>query len=151
MNNTNKVSIKNKRASFDYELSDRLVAGLVLRGSEIKSIREGKASLSQSFCQFNNGELWVINMQISTYKFGTFYNHEIKRDRKLLLSKRELRKLERATKETGFTIVPTYMFINDKGFAKLEIALARGKKNYDKRETLKSNDARREMDRAFKK
>lgn len=151
MNKTNKVSIKNKRASFDYELSDRIVAGLVLRGSEIKSIREGKASLSQSFCQFNKGELWVINMQISTYKFGTFYNHEIKRDRKLLLNKRELRKLERATKETGFTIVPTYMFINDKGFAKLEIALARGKKNYDKRETLKSNDARREMDRAFKK
>lgn len=151
MNKTNKVSIKNKRASFDYELSDRVVAGLVLKGSEIKSIREGKASLSQSFCQFNKGELWVINMQISTYKFGTFYNHEIKRDRKLLLTKRELRKLERATKETGFTIVPTYMFINDKGFAKLEIALARGKKNYDKRETLKSNDARREMDRAFKK
>lgn len=145
-----KIAIRNKRANFDYELSDRYIAGIALYGSEIKSIRLGKVGLTESFCQFENGELWVRNMQISTYKFGTFYNHEAKRDRKLLLTKRELKKLERATKETSFTIVPTFLFINDKGLAKLEVALARGKKNYDKRETLKKSDAKREIARAFK-
>lgn len=145
-----KINIKNKRATFDYELIERYTAGLQLRGTEIKSIREGKASLVDTFCTFTRGELWVRNMHIALYRLGTFYNHDAMRERKLLLSKRELRKLERATKESGLTIVPTYMFINDKGFAKLEIALARGKKNYDKRETLREKDDRREMDRAQK-
>lgn len=145
-----KINIKNKRATFDYELIERYTAGLQLRGTEIKSIREGKASLVDTFCTFTRGELWVRNMHIALYRLGTFYNHDAMRERKLLLSKRELRKLERATKESGLTIVPTYMFINDKGFAKLEIALARGKKNYDKRETLREKDDRREMDRVRK-
>ena len=125
------VNIKNKRASFDYELVERFTAGLVLYGTEIKSIREG-------------------NMQISAYRLGYYYNHDVKRERKLLLNKRELRKLEKATKETGYTIVPTKLFTNEKGFAKLEIALARGKKAYDKRESLKEKEDRRDMDRAMK-
>ena len=135
------VNIKNKRASFDYELVERFTAGLVLYGTEIKSIREGKASLVDTYCQFSNGELWVRNMQISAYRLGYYYNHDVKR---------ELRKLEKATKETGYTIVPTKLFTNEKGFAKLEIALARGKKAYDKRETLKEKEDRRAMDRYLK-
>lgn len=145
-----KVQIKNKRASFDYELMERFTAGLVLYGTEIKSIRESKASLVDAYCTFLNGELWVRSMNISAYRLGNFYNHEAKRDRKLLLSKRELCKLERATKETGYTIVPTFLFVNDKGLAKIEIALARGKKNYDKRESLKEKEDKRQMDRVQK-
>lgn len=143
-----KINIKNKRASFDYELIERFSAGLVLYGTEIKSIREGKASLVDTYCSFFNGELWVRNMHIAIYRLGTFYNHEALRERKLLMTKRELRKLERATKESGLTIVPTRLFINEKGIAKIEIALARGKKNYDKRDSLREKDDRREMDRA---
>ncbi|MBQ0081772.1 MAG: SsrA-binding protein SmpB, partial [bacterium] len=139
------TEIKNKRASFDYILSNRLTAGIVLYGTEIKSIREGKASLADTYCLFIGNELWIKNMQISAYRLGTFYNHDVKRDRKLLLTKRELRKFQRATKETGYTIIPVRLFIAENGFAKLEIALARGKKAYDKRQTLKENDARREM------
>lgn len=139
------TEIKNKRASFDYFLSNHLVAGIVLYGTEIKSIREGKASLADTYCIFIGNELWIKNMQISAYRLGTFYNHDVKRDRKLLLNKRELRKFQRATKETGFTIIPLRIFIADNGYAKVEIALARGKKAYDKRQTLKENDARREM------
>ena len=145
-----KINIKNKRASFDYELIERFTAGIVLYGTEIKSIREGKASLVDTFCSFSDGELWVRNMHIALYRLGTFYNHEAMRERKLLLTKRELRKLERATKESGLTIVPTVLFINEKGIAKIEIALARGKKTYDKRETLREKDDRREMDRVRK-
>ncbi len=145
------IIIKNKRATFDYEILDRYVAGIQLFGTEIKSIRDGKASLTETYCTFINNELWVKNMNISTYFFGTYNNHEPRRDRKLLLNKKELTKLQRATRETGNTIVPIKMFVNDKGFAKLEIGLAKGKKTYDKRQTLKEKDDRREMDRAIKK
>lgn len=144
------INIKNKRASFDYELSDRFIAGIQLYGTEIKSIREGKAGLVDSYCYFEGNELWVKNMHIAEYKFGSFANHESKRDRKLLLTKRELSKLQRATRETGYTIVTTRLFINEKGLAKLEIALAKGKKNYDKRQSLKEKEDKRNMDRAMK-
>lgn len=150
MHKTSNINIKNKRASFDFELSDRFTAGIQLFGTEIKSIREGKASLVDSYCLFEHEELWVKNMHIAEYKFGSFTNHEAKRDRKLLLNKKELNKLTRATKETGYTIVPTLLFINEKGFAKLEIALARGKKTYDKRQSLKEKEDKRFMDRAMK-
>ena len=150
MRRTNNVNIRNKRASFDYELSDRMTAGIVLYGTEIKSIREGKASLVDTFCIFENGELWVKNMQISAYRLGYFYNHDVKRDRKLLLNRKELTKLQRATTETGYTIVPIRLYINETGLAKLEIAVARGKKQYDKRQSMREQDDRREMDRATK-
>lgn len=146
-----KIYIKNKRASFDYEFLERFIAGIALYGTEIKSIRESKVSLSDTYCAFADNELWVYNMHIALYRLGTFYNHEVMRVRKLLLTKRELRKLQRAVKESGFTIVPTSLFINDKGLAKMEIALARGKKTYDKRQTLKENDDKREMAKAFKR
>lgn len=145
------VNKKNKRATFDYEIMDRYTAGLQLFGTEIKSIRDNKASLADTYCTFINNELWVKNMHIATYFFGTYNNHEVKRDRKLLLTKRELGKLQRATRETGYTIVPTRLFINGKGLAKLEIGLARGKKNYDKRESLKEKDDKRAIDRIMKR
>ena len=145
------IALKNRRASFEYELSDRFTAGLVLYGTEIKSIREGKAGLVDAYCSFQNGELWVRNMHIAAYRLGTFYNHDSQRERKLLLNKRELRKLERATKETGYTIIPTLLFVNEKGLAKLEIALARGKRMADKRHSLREKDDKREMDRADRK
>lgn len=144
------ILIKNKRATFDYEILERFVAGIQLYGTEIKSIRDGKAGLSDTYCTFINNELWVRNMHISTYFFGTYNNHDVRRDRKLLLTKRELRKLSRGTKETGYTMIPTKMFINDKGLAKLEIGLGRGKKNYDKRQSLKEKEDRRSIDRAMK-
>jgi SsrA-binding protein len=144
------INIKNKKASFEYELIERLVAGIQLTGTEIKSIRGGKVSMNDSYCQFHGGELFVKNIHISEYELGNINNHPAKRDRKLLLSKRELQKLERKLKESGNTIVPTRMFINDRGLAKLEIALAKGKKVYDKRETLKQKDSQREMDRMMK-
>jgi len=145
------IVIKNKRATFDYEITDRYTAGIQLYGTEIKSIRDGKAGLSDTYSTFINNELWVKNMHISTYFFGTYNNHDVRRDRKLLLTKRELSKLLRATKETGFTIIPTKLFINEKGLAKLEIGLAKGKKNYDKRQSLKEKEDQRSMDREFKK
>jgi len=148
---SSKVLIKNKRASFDYELTEFFTAGIVLTGTEIKSIRLGKASLTDSYCLISKGEMWVKNIQITEYFFGTYNNHVPRRDRKLLLTKRELKKLIRLTQETGFTIVPTKLFINDKGLAKLEIAVAKGKKTYDKRESIKERDDKREMDRFFKK
>lgn len=144
------INIKNKRATFDYELSNRFIAGIQLYGTEIKSIREGKAGLVDSYCYFEDNELWVKNMHIAAYKLGSFANHESKRDRKLLLNKKELNKLMRATRETGYTIVTTRLFINEKGLAKLEIALAKGKKNYDKRQSLKEKEDKRSMDRAMK-
>ena len=144
------VTIKNKRATFDYEFIDTYTAGIVLTGTEIKSIRLGKASLVDTYCFFSRGELWVKGMHIAEYFYGSYNNHIARRDRKLLLSKKELRKLERATKETGFTIVPARMYINEKGLAKVVIALAKGKKQYDKRESLKEKDDKREMDRMFK-
>ena len=151
MKATTQVNIKNKRASFDYEFIDTYTAGIVLTGTEIKSIRLGKASLVDTFCFFSRGELWVKNMHIAEYFYGSYNNHTARRDRKLLLNRKELLKLQRATKENGFTIVPTRLYINEKGLAKVVIALAKGKKQYDKREALKEKDERREMDRMFKK
>lgn len=144
---SNKVNIKNKKATFEYHLLDKYVAGLSLQGTEIKSIREGKANLQESYCTFLNNELFVKNMHISPYSQGTHYNHEPKRDRKLLLNKRELDKIDVKNKEKGLTIVPVRLFINDKGLAKLEIALAKGKKLFDKREDIKQKDLKREMER----
>lgn len=144
------VSIRNKKASFEYFFVETYTAGIVLTGTEIKSIRLGKASLVDSFCYISNGEVWVKGMNISPYFFGSYNNHEAKRDRKLLLNKREIRKLQEATKQVGFTIVPTLVFIDDHGRAKVDIALAKGKKEFDKRQTLKEKEDRREMDRAMK-
>ena len=144
------VSIKNKKASFEYFFVETYTAGIVLTGTEIKSIRLGKASLVDTFCYINNHEVWVKGMNISPYFYGSFSNHEARRDRKLLLTKREIYKLENATKQPGYTIVPTLVFIDDHGRAKVNIALCRGKKEYDKRATLKEKQDRREMDRAIK-
>ena len=149
MNQPN-INIKNKRASFDYEFIETYTAGIVLTGTEIKSIRLGKASLVDTFCIFEKNELWVRNMYIAEYFFGTYNNHEVRRDRKLLLTKKELRKLARATKESGLTIIPFELFIDEKGLAKLKIALAKGKKQYDKRQSLKEREDKREMDRMRK-
>ena len=141
------IQIKNRRASFDYEFVERFMAGIVLSGTEIKSIRAGKASLVDSYCYFSGGELYVRNMNIAEYWWGSYNNHDPRRDRKLLLTKRELRRLQRAVKEKGLTIVAVKMFINEKGLAKLDIALARGKREFDKRESIKEKDMRRDMDR----
>lgn len=145
------VQIRNRKASFEYFFVDTYTAGIVLTGTEIKSIRLGKASLVDTFCYINNGEIWVKGMNVSPYFYGSYSNHEAKRDRKLLLTKREIHKLQEATKAVGFTIVPTLVFIDSKGRAKMDIALARGKKEYDKRQTLKEKEDRREMDRAIKR
>ena len=145
------INIRNKRATFDYELLDSYTAGLVLTGTEIKSIRLGKASLVDTFCIFEKTGLWVRNMNISEYFYGSYNNHVARRDRKLLLSKKELKKIQRMTKETGNTIVPTRLFINEKGLAKLNISIARGKKQYDKRQSLKAKDDKRMLDRMMKK
>ena len=145
---TNKIKIKNKKASYEYFFLEKFIAGIQLSGTEIKSIREGKVSLVDSYCAFINNELFVKNMHIAEYKFGTHYNHEPKRDRKLLLTKRELKKLLNKVNEKGLTIIPTLLFINDNELAKLEIAVAKGKKLYDKRESLKTKDTQREIDRS---
>ena len=142
------ISIKNKRASFEFLLLQEFTAGIQLTGTEIKSIREGKASIADAYCTFKGDELFVINMHIAEYSFGTYNNHEPKRDRKLLLTKRELHKMQAKVKEKGFTIIPTLLFINEKGLAKLTISLARGKHNYDKRESLKQKDIKREIARS---
>ena len=145
------VQIKNKKAAFDYHFVDTYTAGIVLTGTEIKSIRMGKASLVDTFCYIHNDEMWVKGMNISPYFYGSYNNHEARRDRKLLLNRREIRRLKEDTKAVGFTIVPTLLFIDDKGRAKLDIALCRGKKEFDKRETLKLKQDKREMERAIKK
>ena len=144
------IQIKNKRATFDYELLDTFTAGIVLTGTEIKSIRLGKASLVDTFCLVEKGEVWVKNMYIAEYFYGTYNNHIARRDRKLLLTRKEIRKLETASRNNGFTIVPTRLFINEKGLAKVIVAIAKGKKEYDKRDSIKERDDKREMDRAFK-
>ena len=145
------ISIKNKKAYFEYFLLEEFVAGIQLTGTEIKSIRAGKVSLVDAYCYFNQGELFVKGMQVSEYDFGSIYNHFPKRDRKLLLTRRELGKLERMIREKGLTLVVLRIFISESRYAKLEIALARGKKEYDKREDLKKKDTRRELDRAMKR
>ena len=144
------VNIRNKKASFEYFFVETYTAGIVLTGTEIKSIRQGKASLVDSYCYIHNGEIWVKGMNISPYFFGSYNNHEAKRDRKLLLTKREIHKLQEATKQVGFTIIPILVLIDAKGRAKVDIALAKGKKEYDKRQTLKEKEDKREMDRAIK-
>ncbi|RKW66073.1 MAG: SsrA-binding protein SmpB [Tannerella sp.] len=148
---TNQITIKNKRASFDYELLETFTAGLVLTGTEIKSIRLGKASLVDTFAIVEHGEVWVKNMYVAEYFFGTYNNHAPRRDRKLLLNRKEIRRLQTAAKDRGFTLVPTRLFINERGLAKLVLAIARGKKEYDKRQSIRERDDRREMDRMFKK
>ncbi|WP_430400446.1 SsrA-binding protein SmpB [Flavobacterium sp.] len=144
------ANILNKRARFDYEILDKYNAGIVLTGTEIKSIRLGKASIAESFCEFHNHELFLINATIEEYLYGTHYNHKAKSERKLLLNKKELKKLNKDSDNKGLTIVPLRLYTNEKGLAKIEIALCRGKKNYDKRETLKENDTKREIDRIKK-
>lgn len=145
------VNILNKKAKFEYEILDKYLAGIVLTGTEIKSIRAGKASITESFCEFNDkGELFVINMNIEEYAYGNYYNHRPKAERKLLLNKRELKKLEKEVNVKGNAIVPLRLFIDDRGFAKVNIALGKGKKLYDKRDTIKDRDNKRQLDRIKK-
>tara|TARA_B100001093_G_scaffold397678_1_gene384957 strand:- start:3 stop:464 length:462 start_codon:yes stop_codon:yes gene_type:complete len=145
------VNILNKKAGYLYELLDSYTAGIVLTGTEIKSIRAGKASIAESFCEFNeNSELFVINMTVQEYDYGNHFNHKPKAERKLLLNKKELQKLEKEVKNSGLTIIPTKLFINEKGFAKLRIALAKGKKLFDKRESIKDRENKRNLDRIKK-
>ncbi len=150
MSKQRNIAIKNKKASFDYIFVEEYEAGIVLTGTEIKSIRQGKAGLVDSYCTMINGELWVKNMYIAEYFYGTYNNHQQRRDRKLLLTRRELNKIESLSKNTGYTIVPYELYINEAGLAKLKIAVAKGKKSYDKRQSLKEKDDKRDMDRAFK-
>lgn len=145
------INIKNKRAEHDFLLMDKYTAGIVLTGTEIKSIRNGKASLVETFCYINNGEVWVKNMYIAHYDQGSYNNHAERRDRKLLLNRKEIRKMQQTVKSPGFSIVPTLLFIDANGRAKLDIHIARGKKEYDKRETLKEKEDRRDIARQFKK
>ena len=144
------IKIKNKKARFEYEILDRFTSGIVLMGTEIKAIREGKASIAESFCEFSNHELFVINMTVQEYSHSGNYSHNPKSERKLLLNSRELKKLEKEVKNTGLTIIPLLLFTNDKGFAKLEIALCRGKKQYDKRESIKDRDNKKKLGRIKK-
>lgn len=144
------INIRNKRAYFEYEILEKYVAGIQLAGTEIKSVRSSKASIAEAYCRFTKNELYVVNMNISEYDFGNINNHVARRDRKLLLTKKELEKLQKKLKESGLTIIPLKMFLNDRGLAKMEIGLAKGKKTFDKRENLKQKDAKRDMDRAMK-
>ena len=150
MNEQKKINVQNKRATFDYEILEEYTAGIVLAGTEIKSIRAGKVSMVDTFCYFDKGELWVRGINIAEYAWGTCNNHAPRRDRKLLLTARELEKLRRASQDRGLTIVGLRLFLNDRGSAKAIVGLARGRKSYDKREYLKENDAKREMDKAMK-
>ncbi len=147
----NKVNIKNKRAYFDYEIGDTYTAGMVLTGTEIKSIRAGKASLADSYCLAERGEVWVKGMNISEYFYGSYNNHVARRDRKLLLSRKEIAKIEKAIADPGYTLIPLKIFINDRGYAKLLIGIARGKKQYDKRQAIKEREDKRILDRMMKK
>ena len=144
---SNTVNIRNRRASYEYELLDKYICGMVLKGTEIKSIREGKVNLQDGYCYFNRGEVFVKGITINAYAQGTHYNHEAARERKLLLKKSELRKLEASVEKKGLTLIPVRMFINDRGYAKLEIALGKGKKLHDKREGIKEKDIKRELSR----
>lgn len=144
------IQIKNRKARFEYEILDTYTAGIVLRGTEIKAIREGQASIAESFCEFSNSELFVINMTIQEYSHATHFNHNPKTERKLLLNRNELKKLEKEVKNSGLTIIPLLLFTNEKGLAKLKIGLARGKKQYDKRETMKERDTKRDLSRIKK-
>lgn len=149
--NANQVNIKNRRATFDYEITDKYTAGIVLTGTEIKSIRAGKASLADTYCLIENGEVWVKNMHIAEYFYGSYNNHVARRDRKLLLTKKEIAKLRKAADDPGFTIIPLKVFISERGYAKMVIGVARGKKQYDKRNSIKEREEKRNLDRYFKK
>lgn len=145
------INIRNKRAHFDYEIGDTYTAGIVLTGTEIKSIREGKASLVDSFCMVENGEVWVKGMNVSEYFYGSYNNHVARRDRKLLLTRKEIQKLAKVQEDVGFTIVPLKIFINERGLAKMLIGVGRGKKQYDKRQAIREREDKRQIDRMFKK
>jgi len=147
---SNTITIKNKRATFDYELLETFTAGIVLTGTEIKSIRLGKASLVDTYCMIDHKEIWVKNMYIAEYFYGTYNNHAARRDRKLLLNRKEIRKIEVASKNSGFTIIPVRLFINDKGLVKLVIAIAKGKKEYDKRASIREREDKREIKKEFR-
>lgn len=149
--NFKEINIKNRRATFDYAISDTFTAGIVLTGTEIKSIRLGKASLVDTFCYVDNGEVWVKNMYIAEYFYGTYNNHTERRERKLLLNRKEINQIEKYGKEAGFTIIPLRLYINDRGLAKLVIGIARGKREYDKRQSIKERDDKRAMARMFQK
>jgi len=151
MNLSSDINVKNKKAYFEYHILDKYIAGISLLGTEIKSIRAGKVNINDSFCSFLDGGLYIRNMHISEYSHGSFYNHEARRDRKLLLTKKELKKLLVKGEERGYTIIPLRMFISNRGFAKLEIALAEGKKDFDKRDTIKDRENKRELDRVMKR
>lgn len=151
MEGKEKILVKNKRAAFDFELLEEFQAGIQLTGTEVKSVRKGKASLQEAYCFFRKGELFIKNMHISEYTLGSIYNHDPTRTRKLLLKKRELHKLESKVKERGFTIVPVDLFLNGRGWAKVTIALGKGKKTRDKRQSIKEKDIKREMDKAIRK
>lgn len=144
------ITLQNKKARFEYEILEQFEAGMVLMGTEIKALRSGKASITESFCQFKDGALWVVNMSIEEYKLGTFYNHKPRRERKLLLNRRELNKLEKAVKDTGTTIVPLKLYITARGLAKLQIGLAKGKKLYDKRQSIKERETKIGLNRLLK-
>jgi SsrA-binding protein len=146
----NKINIKNKKALYDFDIQDKLIAGIQLTGTEIKSIRQGKVSLMDSYCYFVNNELWLKGVRISEYDQGSYNNHDPYRDRKLLLNRKELNKLEKKTREKGFTIIALRLFLGNTGYAKIEIGLARGKRQYDKREAIKQKDMKRDMDRLNK-
>lgn len=146
----NNINIKNRKAKFEYEILDKYIAGIQLAGTEIKAIREGKASIAESFCEFQNNELFVINMHVEEYSHATHFNHNPKSERKLLLKRQELKKLEKEVKNSGLTIIPLRLFINDRGLAKLQISLAKGKKLYDKRESIKERESKRRLDRIQK-
>ena len=145
------INIRNKKASFNYEFIDKYTAGIVLTGTEIKSIREGKVSFTDSYCRFINNELWLIGIHIAEYSYGSYNNHTPKRDRKLLLNKKELQKIEKKISEKGLTIVPVRLFVNDRGYAKIVIAVSRGKAKFDKRHDIKDRDNKRDLDRYMKK
>lgn len=148
---SNPINIKNKRATFDYEIGDTYTAGIVLTGTEIKSIRESRASLADTYCVIDNGEVWVKNMHVAEYSFGSYNNHVTRRDRKLLLNRKEIAKLAKACDDPGYTVVPLRLFINERGLAKLVIGVARGKKQYDKRQSIRERDDKRMLDRMMKK
>ena len=149
-NNNNTINVKNRKATFDYEILETFTAGVVLTGTEIKSIRQGKVGLTDTYCMVINNEIWVKNMYIAEYSFGSYNNHTTHRDRKLLLNRKEIRRIARETMQPGFSIVPLRLFINERGLAKLVIAIGRGKKQYDKRQSIKEREDKRAIDRMFK-
>lgn len=148
---SNNINIKNRRATFDYEIIESFTAGIVLTGTEIKSIRQGKAGLTDTYCMVENNELWIKAMYIAEYSYGSYNNHATHRDRKLLLNRKEINKIAKAVQQPGFSIIPLKLYINEQGFAKVDIAIARGKKMYDKRQSIKEREDKRAMDRMFKK